>query len=84
MSDHKSDRADMGEEEVEHQLPVDLRRLLCGPKIPAFNRNSNDLREWFATLDESRTVYGLLDRETLYLAYNATRGKASVYEGTLS
>lgn len=68
MSDHESDRVDIEEEGVEQQLPVDLRRLLGGPKILAFNGNSKHLREWLATLDKSRTIYGFLDRETLYLA----------------
>lgn len=55
MSDHDLDRVDIEEEGVEQQLPIDLRRLLGRPKIPAFGENT-ELREWLATIDKSHTV----------------------------
>lgn len=80
MSDHKSDSVDLEEEEVEHQLAIDLRRFLGRHKIRAFNWNSKDLREWLAILDRNRTVHGLSERQTLYLAREVRRQS----EGTLS
>lgn len=69
----------MEEERAGQGLPVDIRKLLGGPRIPAFDGSPKSFKNWLAILDKSRVIYGLSDQETLYLAYDATRGKASEY-----
>lgn len=79
MSDYDSDRAVGDEEGVRQGLSADLRKLLGGPRVPAFDGSGKDFKNWLAILEKSRIIYELTDQETLYLAYDATKGKASEF-----
>lgn len=60
-------------------MSVDLRGLLGGPRVPVFDGSGKEFRNWLTILEKSRTIYELSDQETLYLAYDATKGKASEF-----
>lgn len=75
ISDYDPDRVDIEEGGVEQGLSVDLRKLLGGPRVPAFHGGSKNFRNWLAILDKSHMINEISDQETLYLGYDATRGK---------
>lgn len=76
---YELDRVDVEEDGARQELPADLRGLLGGPRVPAFDGSKRDFKNWLAILEKSRVIYGLLDVETLYLAYSATTGKTSEF-----
>lgn len=82
MSDHKSEISEGLEEESRmtgHRITSGVKGLLGRGWGVTFGENPRELKDWMASIGKGQLIYELSERETLYLAYNATERKVSEF-----
>lgn len=55
--------------------------MLGGSRVPAFEVNPKDLKDWLASLEKGWLIYELSNREMVYIGFNAAVGTVSDFIG---